>query len=89
MEVRTMPIVIKSDGNQSSGDIIRRFKKATVSTDVVQKAKDRRYFTKPSKVRAQKKIEKTRLRRRARVLKHTKNVSPEAIEKLYERIETM
>jgi len=84
-----MPIVIKSDGNQSSGDVIRRFKKASASTDVVQKAKDRRYFTKPSKVRAQKKIEKTRLRRRARVLKHTKNVSAEAIEKLYERIETI
>ena len=84
-----MPIVIKSNGNDSTGDVIRRFKKAAASTDVVQKAKDRRYFQKPSKINAQKKIERTRLRRRARDLKHTKNVSAESIEKLYDRIETI
>ena len=84
-----MPIVIKAQGNDSTSDVIRKFKKAAASTDVVQKAKNRRYFQKPGKVMAQKKIERNRLRRRARTLKHTKNVSAEAIEKLYERIETI
>lgn len=84
-----MAIVIVAQGNDSNSDVIRKFKKAAASTDIVQKAKDLHYFQKPGKIMAQKKIEKTRLRRKARVLKHTKNVSAEAIEKLYERIETI
>lgn len=82
-----MAIVIKARNNDSTNDVIRKFKKATAATDVVTKAKNRRYHTKPSKIRAQKKIEINRLRRRARKLKHTKNVSAESLQRLQERIE--
>lgn len=82
-----MPIVVKADSNDSTGDVIRKFKKAAAATNVVQIAKDRRYHQKPSKLRAQKKIEKNRLRRKMRSLKKTKNISAESIERLKERIE--
>jgi ribosomal protein S21 len=82
-----MAIVIQAQNNDSTNDIIRKFKRATITTNIVQIAKDRRYHQKPSKIMAQKKIEKNRLRRKARVLKHTKNVSAESLQKLYERIE--
>jgi ribosomal protein S21 len=82
-----MPIVIKSGSNDSASDTIRKFKKAAAATDIVQRARDRRFFQKPSKLRAQKKIEKNRLRRKARSLKQMKNISNEVIEKIRERIQ--
>lgn len=83
-----MPIIIKAQGSESTGDVIKRFKKATISADVVQIAKDRRYYKKPSKWKAEKTIQKLRLRKRARSLKKMKNISPIAIAKLEERINT-
>ena len=82
-----MAIVIRSQGSDSLGDMIRKFKKATVSADVVQVAKDRRYYQKPSQVRAQKQIAKNRLRRKAHSLRKRKNISSEAIERIWERIQ--
>ncbi len=82
-----MPIVIRADSNDTTGDVIRKFKKATIATNVVQIAKDRRYHQKESQLRAQKKIERNRLRKKMRSLKRTKNISPESIERLRERIE--
>lgn len=82
-----MPIVIKADSNDTTGDVIRKFKKAAAATNVVQQAKDRRYHQKPSQLKAQKKIEKNRLRKKMRSLKKTKNIGPEVIERLKERIE--
>jgi ribosomal protein S21 len=82
-----MPIVIKATGSDSTSDVIRKFKKAAAATNIVQNTRDRRYFQKPSKIRAQKKIEKTRLRRKSRSLKQMKNIGPDVIDRIRERIQ--
>ncbi len=82
-----MPIVIKAQGSDSTNDVIRKFKKAAASSNVVQIAKDRRYFQKPSKIRAQKKIERNRLRKKVRILKNLKNTSPESLARIRERLQ--
>lgn len=84
-----MPIIIKSSQSDSAGDMIKKFKRALASTDIVQNAKDRRYFQKPSQVRAQKKIKVNRLRRRVRTLKKVKNITSATIAKIEERIQTL
>ncbi len=81
-----MPIVIKAKKTESTNDLIRKFKKLTAAADIVQIVKDRRYFQKPSRVRATKVAEMSRLERRARSLKKTKNVSPQAIAKINQRL---
>lgn len=81
-----MPIVIKAHGNDSTNDLIKKFKKVTVATDIVQRVKDRRYYQKPSRVRAQQTIEVSRLKKRARSLKRMKNVSPHVLSRLQERL---
>lgn len=81
-----MAIIVKAQGSDNTNDVIKKFKKAIAGTDVVQKAKDRRYFKKPSQVRAEKKIQMNRLRKRARVLKRTKNISPIALQRINERL---
>ncbi len=56
--VCTLPIVNKkTKTNQNTNDVIRQFQKAVSATDIVQRVKDRRYFSRPSKVRAVKKEE--------------------------------
>jgi ribosomal protein S21 len=82
-----MPIVIRAQGNDSTHDVIKKFKKAVASTDIVQMAKDRRYYTKPSQQRQVKKTEVRRLRKRARALKKTKNISPATLQRLMERLD--
>ena len=81
-----MPIIIKAKKNQSTNDVIRQFKKAVVSAGVVQVAKDRRYFEKPSRVKASKTAEHSRLKRRARSLKKAKNISPGSIRRIQQRL---
>ncbi len=81
-----MPIVIRAKKNQSTGDLIRQFKKAVVATSIVQIVKDRRYFQKPSKVKSIKTAERSRLKKRAHSLKKTKNISPLAIAKIRARL---
>ena len=81
-----MPIIVKAQGSDNTNDVIKKFKKAIATTDIVQKAKDRRYFKKPSQVRAEKKIQMTRLRRRARVLKRTKNISAASLQRINDRL---
>lgn len=81
-----MPIIIKAQGNDSTNDLIKKFKKVTIATDIVQTVKDRRYYQKPSKVRAARTIEIKRLQKRARSLKKMKNVSPQVIARIQERI---
>lgn len=82
-----MPIVVKAGPKDSTNDVIRKFKKAAASTNVVQNSKDRRYFSKPSKVRAEKKIQKNRLRKKARSLKKMKNIGQDVIDRIHERIQ--
>lgn len=81
-----MPIIIKAKKNQSTGDVLRQFKKAVANAGVVQIAKDRRYFAKPSRIKAAATAEHSRLKRRARSLKKTKNISPIAIMKIQQRL---
>lgn len=81
-----MPIVVKAKPNDSTNDVIRKFKKVSAAADVVKKAKARRFFQKPSRDRSTKKIEMNRLRKRARSLKKTKNVSPTALQRIKDRL---
>lgn len=81
-----MPIIVKAQGNDSTHDVIKKFKKAVANTDIVQQAKDRRYYTKPSQQRAVRKTEIRRLRKRSRALKRMKNVSPIALGRIMERL---
>lgn len=83
-----MPIVIRAQGNDSTNDLIKKFKKVTIATDIVQKAKDRRYYQKPAKVKAQRTIEMARLKKRARSLKKMKNVAPQVLVRMQERLST-
>ena len=83
-----MPIIIKAGPKTTTNDIIRQFKKATFSANVVQIAKERRYFLKPSAKRAKKKIEFIRLRKRLRSMKRRKNSPASSIQHLIYRLGT-
>jgi len=84
-----VPVIVKAQGSDSTYDVIKKFKKAASAADVVQKAKDRRFFEKPSQKRATMKIEVKRLRRRARSLKRMKNISAASIQRIMDRINTL
>ncbi|MCA9373182.1 30S ribosomal protein S21 [Candidatus Woesebacteria bacterium] len=83
-----MPIVVTAKQNDSTQDLIKQFKRATALADVVQIAKDRKFFAKPAKVRAEKKIQMKRLQKRLRSLKRTKNVPAAVIARLTEYIQS-
>ena len=82
----SLPIIIKAQGNDSTNDLIKKFKKITSATDIVQIVKDRRYYQKPSQIKAKHKIEMNRLRKRARSLKKMKNISPQVLARINERL---
>ncbi len=81
-----MPIIIKAQNNDSTGDLIKKFKKISVATDIVQIVKDRRYYQKPSKLKAVRNTEMRRLKKRARSLKRLKNISPQVMARIEERL---
>lgn len=81
-----MPIVIRAQGSESTFDVIKKFKKAVMASNIVQIAKDRAVYQKPSQVRAVKKIAKNRLQRRSRALKKMKNISPVVLQKIADRL---
>ena len=83
-----MPIIIKAGPKSNTNDLIRKFKKAIFAANVVQIVRDRRYFIKPARARAMKKIEFNRLRRRLQSLKRTKNTSASSIAHLVKRLST-
>lgn len=82
----TLPVIVKAKKNQSTNDLIRQFKKVSIASGIVDLVKERRFFQKPSKKRAIKKIEKNRLQKRARSLKKMKNISPQVISRINERL---
>lgn len=82
-----MPVIIKAKASDSTSDIIRKFKKAVAATDLVQKAKDRSFHQKPSKIKAVKKHDMKRAQKRLRSLKKQKNVSSASIARLTEMIQ--
>jgi ribosomal protein S21 len=81
-----MPIVIKAKKNETTSDVIKKFKKAVSATNVVQVARDRAYFQKPSQVKAVKKHVIKRAQRRLRSLKRRKNANPSLMTRLLEII---
>ena len=81
-----MPIIVKAKKSESTNDLIRKFKKLTAAADVVQIVKDRRYFQKPSKIKSVKTSEMRRLEKRARSLKRMKNISPQVLAKINQRL---
>lgn len=84
-----MPVIVKAKKGDSNSSLIRRFKKAVFSKDIVQRARDRRYYQKPSAVRAQKKSQKRHLRKKLKTLKKMKNVSAQSLRRLREKINSL
>lgn len=81
-----MAIVIKAKKGDSTGNLIRRFKKAVMAQDLVNKARDRRYYKKPATIRAEKKSTKKHLRKKLKSLKKRKNITQRALEILKQKI---
>jgi ribosomal protein S21 len=81
-----MPIIIKAKAGDSTHDIIKKFKKAVAAADIVTKARDRRFYKKPSSIRTENKSEKRRLRKRARSLKKMKNISSVVMQRINDRL---
>lgn len=81
-----MPIIVRAHAKDSTLDLIKRFKKAAGNTDIVQQAKDRKYHRSASSLRVAKRIEMSRLRRRARSLKRMKNVPVTVLARLNDRL---
>ncbi|MBQ6154837.1 30S ribosomal protein S21 [bacterium] len=81
-----MTIVVKNRGNESVGDMIKRFKKISVAMDIQTLVKDRQYHLKPSQVRKNYNNDNRRLRRRLRGLKKMKNISPDIIARMHEKL---
>lgn len=81
-----MPIIIKAKAGDSTHDLIKKFKKAVAASDIVTKARDRRFHKKPSEIRTVKKTEKRRLRKRARSLKKMKNISATVLQRINDRL---
>lgn len=81
-----MAIVIRAKKGESTSDLIRKFKKASVSSGLVQKIKDSRYYKKPSKLKAEKTATRSRLKRRARSLKKMKNISPQSLMRINQKL---
>jgi ribosomal protein S21 len=82
-----MPIIIKANGkSDSSSDLIRRFKRAIMATDLVTIVKDRRFHVGPAEAKNKRLNEKRRLHKKLRSLKRMKNISPEVIKRMTERV---
>ncbi|PIY80211.1 MAG: hypothetical protein COY80_04255 [Candidatus Pacebacteria bacterium CG_4_10_14_0_8_um_filter_42_14] len=81
-----MPIVIRAKQNDSTNDVIKRFKRAVTQVDIVQKAKDAAFFISKASMRASKRMDMNRLRRRARSLKRMKNVSELSLQRINDRL---
>ena len=81
-----MPVIVKAQGSDNTNDVIKKFKRATSTANVVDIAKDRRYYQKPSEVKSVHKTEMRRLRKRSRALKRMKNISPTVIERINQRL---
>jgi ribosomal protein S21 len=81
-----MAIVVRAKKNQSAGDVIRAFKKKSAEANIIDQVRDRRYFIKPSQIKAVKVSQVSRLRKRMRSLKRMKNISPNVIKRMTDRI---
>lgn len=81
-----MALIIKAKKGESTNDLIRKFKKASMASGIVQKVRDSRYYKKPSAVKAEKTATRSRLKRRARSLKKMKNISPQTLSRINQKL---
>jgi len=61
-----MPIVIRAKKNDSTSDVIKKFKKFVASANVLEIAKDREFYFKPSAVKNIKNNELKRQKQRSK-----------------------
>ncbi|MCL2110169.1 bS21 family ribosomal protein [Microgenomates group bacterium] len=83
-----MAIVIKARPGDSTGDLVKRFKKAVTSSNMLVKVKDRQFHQRPSQARKMAGNDMRRLARRLRGLKKMKNIDPEIISRMTDKIST-
>ena len=83
-----MAIVIKAKSGDRPNDLVKRFKKAVVSSDILQKVKDRQYYQRPSQMKKMAGNDNRRLARRLRSLKKAKNIDPEIIVRMDDKLGT-
>jgi ribosomal protein S21 len=84
-----MPIIIRAKKNDHTGSLIRKFKKTISAMEIVQLARDRRYFKKPSTLKAERNSEKRHLQKKLRSLKKMKNVPARSLESLRQKISAL
>ncbi len=84
-----MPIIVTSKKGDSASNLIRKFKKLVSASDIVQKARDRRYYKKPSTIKAERLSEKRHLRKKLKTLKKMKNVPARSLESLRSKINSL
>lgn len=82
-----MPVIVVAQHKDTSGDLIKQFKKATAQANIVELARELQYHHSPAKTRTEKRIHKKRLQRRLRSLKRTKNIPPIVITRMTESIQ--
>jgi ribosomal protein S21 len=69
--------------------LIRKFKKIISANEIVQNARDRRYYKKPSTLKAERLSEKRHLRKKLKTLKRMKNVPSRSLESLRSKINSL
>ncbi|HQM16028.1 MAG TPA: 30S ribosomal protein S21 [Candidatus Woesebacteria bacterium] len=84
-----MPVIVKAKKNENAGSLIRKFKKIISNMEIVQNARDSRYFKKPSALKAERNAEKRHLRKKLKTLKKMKNVPARSLESLREKINSL
>lgn len=83
-----MAIVVKMKAGDRPNDLVKRFKKAVTSTDILQKVKDRQYYERPSQMKKMSVNDNRRLARRLRGLKKAKNIDPAIISRMDDKLGT-
>jgi ribosomal protein S21 len=63
-----MPLVVKAKKNDTTGDVIKKFKKIVAIAQVLEIAKNREFHFKPSAVKNIKMNEKKRQKRRIKMI---------------------
>ena len=63
-----MPIVVRAKKNDNTGDVIKKFKKISAVANVLDVAKNREFYFKPSAVKNIKYNEQKRQKRRIRLI---------------------
>lgn len=81
-----MPIIIRKTKKDSAASLMRKFKKITTYMNIVQDARDKRYYKKPSTIKAEKNSEIRHLKKKLKTLKKMKNISPQSLERLRDKI---